>query len=69
MTALLDEHLRGRDHVLGDAFTAADIVLGCAAHRWFALPLAREERPRLRAWYERVRARPAAGRALLLPLT
>ncbi|KMO39951.1 glutathione S-transferase [Methylobacterium variabile] len=61
---LLDAHLAGRAYAVGDRFTAADIALGAATHRWLHLDVPRTERPALRAWYERVRARPAADVAL-----
>ena len=41
-SAVLDAHLKGREFVAGNAFSAADIVVGCAAHRWLNLPMARE---------------------------
>lgn len=62
--AILDGHLMGRAYAVGDHFTAADIALGAAAHRWLHLDVPRIERPALRAWYERIRARPAADVAL-----
>jgi glutathione S-transferase len=58
--AVLDRHLAGRRYLTGDAFTAADIVVGCAAHRWLNLPLAREPRPNLERWYGELKARPAS---------
>lgn len=62
--AILDAHLMGRPFLVGDRFTAADIAVGAAAHRWLHLDVPRTERPALRAWYERLRARPAADVAL-----
>ncbi len=67
--ALLDAHLAGRAFVAGEAFSPADIVLGCAAHRWLNLPLARERRPELERWYAGLRSRPAAEAALPLPVS
>ncbi|MHB2206108.1 glutathione S-transferase family protein [Methylobacterium sp. CM6257] len=68
MAEILDRHLAGRDFVVGDRFSIADIALGCAAHRWLNLPAERAERPALRRWYERIAARPAASRALGEPI-
>ncbi|GJD49840.1 Glutathione S-transferase GstB [Methylobacterium crusticola] len=62
--AILEAHLRGRAYAVGEDFTAADIALGCAAHRWLHLDVARVERPALRDWYARISARPAARGAL-----
>ena len=58
--AVLDQHLAGRRYLTGDTFTAADIVVGCAAHRWLNLPLARQPRPHLERWYGELKARPAS---------
>ncbi|AWB21070.1 glutathione S-transferase family protein [Methylobacterium currus] len=62
--AILDAHLMGRPYAVGDHFTAADIALAAAAHRWLHLDVPRIERPALRAWYDRIRTRPAAAVAL-----
>jgi len=67
--ALLDAHLAGRDCVAGTAFSPADIAVGCAAHRWLALPLPREPRPHLERWYAGLRARPGAAQVLAIPLS
>jgi glutathione S-transferase len=67
--AVLDAHLAGREFVTGTAFTAADIVNGCAAHRWLNLPLAREPRPNLERWYATLRQRPGAQQILTLPVS
>jgi glutathione S-transferase len=56
---LLDAHLAGRRFVAGEAFTVGDIPIGIAAHRWFALAVARPPLPRLERWYRTVAARPA----------
>jgi glutathione S-transferase len=66
---ILDSHLTGRDHILGKQLTVADIPLGCAVHRWYALPIERPELPNLRAWYERLVARPAFKQHVMIPLT
>lgn len=58
--AILDRQLANRRYITGDTFTAADIVVGCAAHRWLNLPLAREPRPHLERWYADLKARPAS---------
>ena len=67
--ALLDAHMAGRAFVAGESFTAADIVLGCAAHRWLHLPLAREPRPEMERWYASLGARPGAAQVLSTPVT
>jgi glutathione S-transferase len=68
MAAILDRHLAGRCYVAGEAFTMGDIAAGAAAHRWLNLPVAREPRPEMERWYAGLMARPAARRALILPI-
>ena len=65
---ILDAQLADREHVCGAAFTMADIPLGCAAHRWFGLPLQHEGLAHVRAWYRRLMDRPAVRSVLTLPL-
>jgi glutathione S-transferase len=67
--AVLEGHLAGRAFVSGEAFSPADIVLGCAAHRWLNLPLAREPRPQMERWYASLKARPGAAQVLSTPVT
>jgi glutathione S-transferase len=69
LMAVLDAQLAGRAFVCGAQFTMADIVLGCAAHRWFGLPLARTARPNVERWYAALMQRPAVDGVLTLPLT
>ena len=66
--AILDAHLAGREFVAGDAFSPADIVLGCAAHRWLHLPITREPRPQLERWYAALGARPGARQVVETPV-
>jgi glutathione S-transferase len=65
----LDAHLAKLPYVLGNSFTVADIPVGVATHRWYALPVERAELPNLRAWYDRLRQRPAFAEHVMLPLT
>jgi len=60
LSGILDAHLAGRRYLTGDAFTAADIVVGCAVHRWLKLPLERTPRPHLERWYADLKSRPAS---------
>lgn len=68
LAALLDKALAGREFIGGDRFTMADISLACAAHRWMGLPRQHQPRPELERWLSAMRARPAAGGILELPL-
>ena len=66
---MLDARLAGRPFVLGDQLTVADIPLGCAVYRWFALPVGHGDIPNVRAWYERLSERPAYREHVMMPLT
>lgn len=59
-SAILDAHLASRRFLTGDDFSAADIVVGCAAHRWLNMPLQRQPRPNLERWYQELKSRPAS---------
>jgi glutathione S-transferase len=67
--ALLDAHLEGREFVAGDAFTLADIVNGCATHRWLGLPCEKVRRPNLERWYGTLKSRPASRQVTSLALS
>jgi glutathione S-transferase len=67
--AVLDEHLAGRDHVAAGAFSAADISVGCAAHRWLGLPMPKQARPHIERWYAALTKRPGARQVLSLPVS
>jgi glutathione S-transferase len=69
LLVILDAQLAGREFVCGAQFTMADIALGCAAHRWYGLPLARAARPNVERWYAQLLKRPATDGVLTLPLT
>ncbi|MGZ5032602.1 MAG: glutathione S-transferase family protein [Usitatibacter sp.] len=69
LSGILDVHLTGRRYLAGDRFSAADIVVGCAAHRWLHLPVARETRPNLERWYGELALRPGSRQVTTLALT
>ena len=60
LTAILDAHLVGKRYLTPHGFTAADIVVGCAAHRWLHLPITRAPRPNLERWYADLKSRPGS---------
>ena len=67
---ILDRHLAGREWIVGDRFTMADIPLGPMAWRWFSLVDKRPPMPAFEAWFERIRARPAFdAQVASIPLT
>lgn len=62
---LVDERLQTHEYLALDRFTLADLVVGLAAHRWYALNDgfhallgAQPEMPALARWFEALRARP-----------
>jgi len=56
---MLEAQLTGRSFVTGNDLSMADIALGNAVHRWFSLPIERPVFAQVRAWYDRLRSRPA----------
>ncbi len=60
LLALLDRHLADRPFITGDAFSMADIPVGCDVHRWFGLPRTRPSWPNLERWFANVSARGGA---------
>ena len=69
LAGILDAHLADRAFLAGTRFSPADIVVGCAAHRWLHLPVARERRPNLERWYASLKSRPGSAQVLSQPLT
>ena len=69
LTALLDAALEGRDFLGDGGFGIGDLAVGPAVDRWMRMPIAREPRPNLEAWWRRVTARPAAACFASLPVT
>ena len=65
---LIEAKLEEHDFIAGPHLTAADIPWGVHAHRWFGmdyLGLERPDLPALRAWYDRLCARPAYRKAVV----
>jgi glutathione S-transferase len=67
--ARLDETLAGKLYVAGRQFTMGDISVGCWVHSWYALSIERPELKNVKAWYERLKARPAYAKHVMVPLT
>ena len=66
--SILDRHLDGRDYILGETFTMADIPLGPQIHRWKQLVEGGPEMKNLSAWYGRLQERPAFREHCMIPL-
>ena len=54
---ILDSHLAGRQYVVGDSFSMADIPVGAAVYRWYAFDVERPALPNLEAWHQRLMER------------
>ena len=54
---ILDSLLEGRDHVAGDAFTLADILMALSTHRWRSTPIEHAAVPAVERWMERLAQR------------
>jgi glutathione S-transferase len=59
----IDAHLQGRDYVVGDQLTAADLYLWVFARWGRVLPTPTSELPNLKRYLERIYAEPAVRRA------
>ena len=64
--AQLDAQLDGRDFICGDTLTIADIVNGAIAYRYMTLPIDRPSLPNMEAWYQRLTARPAYEKHVMI---
>ena len=56
---VLDAQLAGRQFILGDQPTMADIAVGSQMYRYFTLDIVRPALPAVEAWYRRLSARKA----------
>jgi glutathione S-transferase len=56
---IAEKRLASAPYLCGAEFTLADVQFGHLLYRYFDLPIERRERPSLRAYYERLAARPA----------
>lgn len=63
----LDRHLQGRQFVLGDHFSMADIPTGALLYKYYNLQIDRVDLPNLEAWYQRLCARPAYQTHAMIP--
>lgn len=67
---ILESVLSKVDYVAGPVLTPADMAIGVHAHRWFSFEgIDKPAQPALRAWYDRLLARPAFKQHVALPMT
>lgn len=69
MAGILDRHLSDRPFVAGSDFSVGDIATGAHVHRWLNMPVQRQPRPNLQAWYARLSGRPGSRQIFSLPVT
>ncbi len=66
---MLNHQLSNKAYVLGDTISVADIPLGCAVYRWYAMPVEHGDFPHVKAWYDRLTERVAYKAHVMMPLT
>lgn len=66
---LLDAHLGSSEWVAGPAMSMGDIPVGALVHRWLHLPMERPDLPAVRAYFQRLRQRPAFAEHVMIPLS
>ena len=68
----LDAQLEGKAYIGGDRLSMAEFPLGGFVHRWFGVAIENrpDDMPNLRAWYDRLCARPAYRKHIAdIPIT
>jgi glutathione S-transferase len=66
---IADGALEGQPYLAGSGLTLAEITLGTLVYRWHVFPIERPELKNLRAWYERMRERPAFRTHIEIPIS
>ena len=64
--AIADKVLTTHAYLAGDEFSLADIQLGHCMYRYYDIDVVRAELPHLRAYYDRLQARPAFSRHVMV---
>ena len=67
--AIVEDALEGRPYLAGEELTLAEITLGTLVYRWHAFSIERPTLKNLKAWYERMRERPAFKKYIEIPIT
>lgn len=65
--ARVDARLVDRPFIGGQALSLADIAIGTHLYRYFELEIERPALPRLEAWYDRLKDRPAYREHVMVP--
>ena len=69
LLSIADQALAEQPFLSGQEPGMGDVPLGCFAYAWFEMPIERPDMRHLRAWYERLRERPAYQAAVMTALT
>jgi len=69
LLGMADAALAKTPWLSGDRFAMGDIPLGAFVYAWFEMEIERPDLPHLRAWYERLRERPAYRKGVMTALT
>ena len=64
---ILDTHLDGRDFIVGDRLTIADIPIGAVLYRYFNMPIDRPSLSNIEAFYTRLQQRQAYKTHIMNP--
>ncbi|TMV84552.1 glutathione S-transferase family protein [Thioclava sp. BHET1] len=65
--AIAEARLEGQAYLAGTQFTLADILFGHILFRYYDIDIERAELPALRSYYERLAARPAYVKHVMVP--
>ncbi|UGX86375.1 glutathione S-transferase family protein [Phyllobacterium meliloti] len=64
---LLDHWLAGKDYMLGENFSLADITVGTTLYRYFNLEIQRPDLPNVEVWYQRLQQRQPYRDHVMIP--
>jgi glutathione S-transferase len=71
---VLDAQLKDRDWVCGDHFTLADIAIGINCYRWYRVPFSTvgfdiPKLDNLQRWFDKLQARPAYQKVVMITVS
>jgi glutathione S-transferase len=64
---LIDSILAGRQFLLGQQLSLADIAIGTSLYRYFNIDIARPALPNVERWYSALQSRPAYREHVMVP--
>lgn len=66
---IIDSTLANRPYLAGNAPDMGDVPLGCSAYRWNTMTFDKPDLPNVKAYFERLSARKAYQKNVMIPLT